>query len=579
MERRLSTILAADVVGYSKLMGNAETETAKKLSELNERLRDHVHRAGGRVFSRAGDGFLCEFQSPVAAIQVGYQLQNDLQACAEAAQDALHLRIGVHLADVLVDGEDLIGDGVNIAARIEALAEPGSVFLSQPVFDQVKRTARLKFEDLGERELKNISDPMRLFKVLGDLGSHSYISGDPERSSASVQAPVNPNSIAVLPFANFSSDPDQEYFSDGFSEDLITELARFRDLFVVSRNASFAYKGRNVDIREIGKQLGVHYCLEGSVRKMGARVRVTAQLIDTSSGEHVWADKFDYALEELFDLQDDLAATIVSTVAGKMEHKSRSIAQSKKPNDMQAYDCLLHGLEYHRLGGATREAAEQAVKWFELAIEKDPGYGRAYAWRACSIASLAEWTGEDVWDVAVESGLRGIELDENDAECHRIAGSIALYSRDYKKAEYHFSKAIELNPNHAYIVGRMGELYTFLGEGEKALEYQRRAVELDPLLPAYCRELEVVAYYILGQYQETLSVFSELVRPTRRATAYTVAAASHLSEEEPLQKLRDSHLKLDPKFSATAFTDLELYKEDKFRQQLKDDLLKAGLPE
>lgn len=580
MARRLSTIMAADIVGYSAKMEASEAQTLVQLSFLTELLEKHVKQRDGRIFSKAGDGFLSEFQSPVSAVQTGFEIQRSLQSAALKDDHDLQLRIGVHLADVVVDGENLLGDGVNIASRIEGIADPGSVLISQNVFDQVKRTAQLAFEDMGERSLKNISDPIRVFRVTGELGNHSYISGIPENLTPRDMGSINPHSIAVLPFANVSDDPEQEYFSDGFSEDLITELARFRDMFVVSRNASFVYKGRDFDLRKIGKDLGVAYCLEGSVRKMGPRVRITGQLIDTRSGDHIWAEKFDCQLEELFDVQDDFAAKIVSTVAGRMERLTQVAAKRKKPADMLAYDCLLRGLEHHRLGGVTREDAEQALHWFKLAVERDPNYARAYAWQSCAMSALArQWTRENVFDEAVEVVRRGIELDDNDAECHRIMGSVSLYLRDYRKAEHHFQRAIELNPNHAYIVGRMGELYTFLGQGQKALEYQKRAVQLDPFLPSYCRELEAVAHYALGNYQETVDVVAEMPRPTRRSIVYCVAALTHLDDPTTLERALKSLRRIEPDFTITGFIAMEVYKEKAIEHQLAQDLKATGLPQ
>ncbi|MCG8325737.1 MAG: adenylate/guanylate cyclase domain-containing protein [Thiotrichales bacterium] len=578
MERRLATIMAADVVDYSAHMEASETKTLGQLSVLTQLMDRHVRQGGGRVFSRAGDGFLSEFSSPVSAVQAGFQIQRGLRTPDRGGGNDLQLRIGIHLADVVVDGDDLLGDGVNIAARVEGLADPGSVLITQPVFDQVKRTAQLTFEILGERSLKNISEPVRVFRIVGELSNHSFITGDPQDLSGQKQETVNPHSIAVLPFANFSDDPEQEYFSDGFSEDLITELSRFREIFVVSRNASFAFKERNVDLREVGKDLGVAFCLEGSVRKMGSRVRITSQLIDARTGDHVWAEKYDFELNDLFDIQDDLAASIVSVVAGRMERLTQAAAKSKKPADMFAYECLLRGLEQHRLGGVTRDSAEQALKWFDLAIEKDPAHGRAYAWRACALATLTEWTGEDRWDEVVATGRRGLELDDDNAECHRIMGSIGLYARDYERAEYHFERALSLNPNHAYIVGRMGELYTFLGDGKKALEYQRRATKLDPLLPAYCRELEAVAHYVIGEHQETVRVVAQLPRPTRRAVAYCAAALTHLNDQSALDRALEDLRVIDPVFTINGFLASEFYKDRQIRRRLSDDLKKAGLP-
>jgi len=580
MERRLVAIMAADVVGFSTRMEQSEAETVRQLAALTDLIRERIARHGGRLFSRAGDGFLCEFPSTVNAVQAGFEIQRALRAGGKDSADGLQLRMGIHLADAVVDGDDLLGDGVNIAARVEALADPGSVTITQPVFDQVKRTAKLAFESIGGHTLKNISEPVQLYRIVGELGDHSYLTGLPGALPAETgrdKRPVNPHSLVVLPFANLSDDPGQEYFSDGFSEDLITELSRFHQIFVLSRNASFALKGRRLDPRELGRQLGTSYCLEGSVRNLSSRVRITCALIDTRSGDQVWAEKYDCKLEELFDVQDDLAASIVSMVAGRIEREARVAAKCKKPSDMLAYDCLMRGLEHHRLGGVTRETAEQAVHWFEMAIEKDPSLARAYAWRACARSNLAEWTGEDVWDQAFASARRGVEIDDDDAECHRILGAVSLYKRNYDQAEYHFRRALDLNPNHAYVVGRMGELYNFLGDGETALKYQLRARQLDPFLPAYCRELEAVAYYVLGRFAETVAAVGQLSPTTRRGAAYRVAAYNHLANEDARKEAVNDLKVIDPNFTVTGFLANEFYKDRRLRQQLRDDLEHAGL--
>jgi adenylate cyclase len=580
MERRLVTIMAADVVGYSTRIELSESETIRQLSALTQMIGEQVVRHNGRVFSRAGDGFLSEFASPVMAVQSGFEIQRILQASGEEDGNHLQLRIGIHLADAVVDGQDLLGDGVNIAARVEGTAEPGSVIITQTVFDQVKRTAKLRFEDLGERSLKNISEPIRLYRVVGELENHSYITGIPitlQGNSGQDPRRINPHSLAVVPFANLGGDPEQEYFSDGFSEDLITELARFHQIFLISRNASFALKGRSVGWQQIGRQLGVAYCLEGSVRKLGPRIRIACQLTDTKAGDQVWAEKYDCKLEELYDVQDDLAASIVSMVAGRIERQARVAAKRQKPADMLANDCLLRGLGHHRLGGVTRETAEKALHWFNLAIEKDPDFARAYAWRACALATLADWTGEDAWDDVLASSRRGLELDDSDAECHRIAGAICLQSRNYDQAEYHYRRALDLNPNHAYVVGRMGELYNFLGDGQTALKYQLRAKQLDPFLPAYCRELEAVAYYLLGQYADTVAVVAQLTRATRIAAVYRIAAYTHLADQSGLNHAVSELRIIDPDFTIERFLATEFYKEQRLLNQLRHDLETAGL--
>lgn len=579
MERRLAAIMAADVVGYSRLIEAQEEATLRRLDELRAVIESRVAGRSGRIFSLAGDGLLAEFASPVSAVRAAFDIQRDLAQSNRAGPQSLELRIGVHLADVVVQEDDLLGDGVNIAARIEGAAAAGSVTVSHAVFDQVKRTANLTFEDLGEQNLKNISEPFRLYRVVGERVPHSY---DPSpQESVAVRdgppAPTDKPSIAVLPFANMSGDPEQDYFADGFSEDLITELARFKALFVVSRNASFAYRRRSVDLRQVGRELGVIHCLEGSVRKMGNRVRITAQLINAVDGEHLWADRFDNKLEELFDIQDELASHIVATIADRVEARASEAARRKRPADLGAYDCLLHGLEHHRLGGVTREHADKAVEWLDRAIEKDPDYGRAHAWRACAVSNRAEWSDNSDWlDDCIASAERALELDPNEGEIHRIMGAIHLYYRRFDKAEYHFLRGIELNPNHAFIIARTASLYNYLGDGEKSLELLSRARRLDPFLPDYCREETVVAYYVLERHGDALSANAELSRLTRRAAAYGVTSAIHCGNQESSRAVREL-LRIDPDFRIKTFVPDEPFKDRQYRDRLSADLAAAEL--
>lgn len=580
-QRRLAAVLAADVAGYTRLMRIDEEGTINTWWSYRREIIDPiVAEFSGRIVKLTGDGFLAEFVSATNAVLAAYAIQKRIEPRLKdmPEEKCMRFRMGVNLGDIISDDEDIYGDDVNIAARLEGISEAGSILVSRSVFDQVKRTAQLTFENMGEQSLKNISEPVQAYRVVGELGNHSLMSGDPEILPDQQQEINNPNSLAVLPFAVFGNDPEQEYFSDGFTDDLITELARFAGLFVISRNASFALKGKNFDIREVGKQLGVAYCLEGSVRKMGERVRITSQLISTHTGDHVWAEKYDCNLTELFETQDELAKSIVSTVAGKMERESLVAAKKKKPADMFAYDCLLRSLEHHRLGGVTQEEEEQALYWINQAIEKDPEYGRAYAWRACVLSGLGEWTGEDYSAEWSADSQRALELDDNEAESHRIMGTIALYDRDYDKTEYHFQRALDLNPNHAYIVGRMGDLYIYLGDGNKALDFQNRAKTLDPLLPVYCREVEAAAHYILGDYHAAVNVVSQLLHKSRRACAYWVAALSHLDDEKVLNEAVEELLVSDPNFSISNFLKTEPYRDDDIPRQLAEDFKKTGLP-
>lgn len=577
MLRRLSTIMAVDVVSYSAKMRDDEVGTINRITLLSELINKIASAHNGRVFNRAGDGFLLEFSSPVAGVRCAYDLQLQLGEPITKKDLGLQVRVGIHLADIVVDGDDLLGDGVNVASRIESEAEPGMVLISNSVFDHVKRSAQLKFENRGVRQLKNISEPVTVYSVVGELGTHSCGTALIENSSLPDVARMQKsnNSVVVIPFKNLSDDPDQEYFADGLSEDVITELSRFPDILTISRNTSFGLKGLTTDSRELGKKLGVQFCLEGGVRKLGNRVRINAYLSNAESGDQLWAERADCNFEDLFDFQDDLVAKIVSSVAGQIVRQVEATAKRKRPKDLEAYECFIRGLSHHRIGGVTKENAEQAVHWFDESLKRDPSYGRVYAWRACAIATVAEWTGEDVWDELVNAGKRAIELDETDAESHRIVGSLALYSRDFERAKFHFNRAIELNPNHAFIVGRMGEIHNFLGDGESALVYQKRAKMLDPFLPEYCRELEAIAYYVMKDYKSCYRIVGEFGRLTRRAAAYRTAAATHLNGEGNLDQVVRDLLSLDPNFDPKQFVQTEFYKDRATAKRLEAELRNA----
>jgi len=579
-QRRLAAVLAADVAGYTRLMRADEEGTMNTWWSYRREIVDPViEEYSGRIVKLTGDGFLAEFVSANSAVQAAYTIQKKIESRVKDIPEnrQMRFRIGVNLGDILWDDEDIYGDDVNIAARLEGLADPGSILISQAVFDKVKRTALLTFENRGEQSLKNISEPVQTYRVLGEILNHSCMIGNSEGTLDPKNESVNPCSLAVLPFTVFGDEPEQEFFADGFTEDLITEISRFKSLFVTSRNASFALKDKNMDLREVGTKLGVAYCVEGSVRKMGDRVRITSQLINTMSGDHIWAEKYDCDFNDLFDVQDELSRSIVSMVAGRVELEALTSAKKKVPVDMYAYECLLRGLEHHRLGGVTREDSEKAVSWINLAIEKDPEYGRAYAWRACALSGLDIWTGEDHWDECVANTQRALELDDTDAESHRLRGSIAIEERDFKKAAYHFQRAHELNPNNPWILGKIGDLYNFLGDSNKALELQNEAKLLDPFLPVYIREVEAVAHYALGKYQNTVDVVSELLHKTIRIHAYLVASLSHLDDESAMQDASNELLIAMPEFSVDNFLKTEFYQDDKIPNRLIADFKKAGL--
>ncbi|HEY3145748.1 MAG TPA: adenylate/guanylate cyclase domain-containing protein, partial [Dongiaceae bacterium] len=432
VQRRLAAILAADVVGYSRLTELDEVGTLSTLkSRRKEIVQPLVARHQGRVFKVTGDGIMVEFASAVNAVQCAIDLQ---QAMTEAARDQpedrrIVLRIGINLGDVVVERGDLYGDGVNIAARLETAADPGGIYLSGTAYDQVRNKFETAFEELGEQSLKNIGAPVRVYRV----------SGLARLPIAVGATPAGKPSIAVLPFVSMSGDVEQQYFGDGITEDIITELARFRNLQVLARNTSFRYRGQDVDVQRVGRELAVQYIVEGSVRRLGERIRITAQLIDTATGHHVWADRFDRKQEELFAVQDQVVKTIAATLVGRMSAAATERAQRKPPASLAAYELVLRGdaLPLYRPG-----AAEEARNLFEQAIALDPGYAKAYALLAN--LEMTDWyrdfnAPQQVLERAYAFAQKAITLDPNDPSSQVAVARLHQTRGAYSLAEYHYA--------------------------------------------------------------------------------------------------------------------------------------------
>jgi len=574
MERRLAAILAADVVGYSKQMEAAEERTAEQLARCQSLIAETADQLGGRIFNTAGDSALAEFSSPVNAVRTGVEIQRNIRADAAASgqKPELSLRIGVHLADVIVSGDDLIGDGVNIAARIQEVAEPSSVFASQSVFDQIRRNSPYVFEDLGPHSLKNISERMRLYKVTGEMPRHRYQAS--QATSRPKAEEIRPGSLAILPFDVIGGDEEQRYFADGLTDDLIVELSRFKTLFVSSQSAISGYEPKTADPRVVGRELGVRHVLIGQVQRRGSRVRISVRLVDAGSGENLWAERYDRPLNELFDLLDELVARIAATIVGQVEAAGIAEARRKQPEDMTAYDYLLRGMEHHRLGGVTVENSREAVKWFEKAIEADPNYGLPYAWWVCSASRLPDFDG----DQGLTYIKKALELDENNAEAHRIMGSYQIWLRNFEAAEHHHCRAMALNPSNAYIRARSAAFYTFDHQPERALELIADAEALDPFLPVWCLEEKGVALFNLGQYEEAIAALNGLTFQTLRSRCYTAASAMALGDKRRARAALAEAVGVSPDLTVSGLLASETYREPDDTERLRMLLVEAGLP-
>ena len=454
VQRRLAAILAADVVGYSALMERAEEATYAEFERLKrELIEPNLSRHEGRLIKTTGDGALAEFASPLAAMRCAVEIQDHLAS----GSSPLTLRVGLNLGDVIVgqDG-DLYGDGINIAVRLEGTADPGGILISEKVYGEVEGKLDIGFEDRGEQQLKNISKPVRAFAVRA--GAHSALT---ERLSAAPPLPDKP-SIAVLPFENMSGDPEQEYFADGMAEDIITALSRFKALFVIARNSSFTYRGRAVDVRQVGRELGVRYVLEGSVRKAANRVRITGQLVDTATGAHLWADHFDGTLDDIFDLQDQLTATIVGAIAPRVEQAEIERTKRKPTDRLDAYDYYLRGV-----AGLNIRRAAEARKLFLKAVELDPSFAVCYAMAAHCYALEMIRGGLPPAEVIAETtrlARRAALLGNEDAVALTQAGhALAFVAGEIDEGATLLDRAIVLNPNLALAWHQGGWAKIFVG--------------------------------------------------------------------------------------------------------------------
>lgn len=478
VQRRLAAILAADVVGYSRLIGLDETGTRARFNEhLQNLIEPAIDEHRGRLVKTMGDGFLVEFGSVVDAVQCATDIQNAiaLNQNSEPEERKMLFRIGIHLGDVIVEGEDIHGDGVNIASRLEALAETGGICVTDMVRVGVGNRVALEFTDLGEQSLKNIAEPVRIYRVgLGERATSGAAASD-----ALFRRPA----VAVLPFENMSGDAEQEYFSDGLTEDIITALCLWRSFPVIARNSTFAYKGQSPDIRKVGKELGARYVVEGSVRKAGDRVRVTAQLINAETGHHVWAERYDRDLADIFDLQDELTAQIAAIVAPELERAEHRQMVTKPPRDFSAWDYCVNGeAQIYEL---TKAGNEKAREMFLRAIECDPNYARGYTGLAWAYANDLRFFGatnrEKYIKLLQENARRAVHLDDNDAEARNMLVRAHFWLGDMTAAVAEAQNAVRLNPYNAMANNMMGtSLALFSSRYDEGIPWYERALQLNP---------------------------------------------------------------------------------------------------
>ncbi len=596
-QRRLAAILAADVVGYSRLMGRDESGTLARLREhRKQRFEPTLARHGGRLVKLTGDGALVEFASAVDALGAAIEFQQSMAEANEELPDdtAIVFRIGLHLGDLIVDGDDLYGDSVNVAARLEAESPPGGIVISGDVRNAVMGRLKATFDDLGNLTLKNIERPVQAFGVkwepldwkVAATPTATPSIGAPPPADVPLPLPDKP-SIAVLPFQNMSGDPEQDYFADGMVEDIITALSRFKSLFVIARNSSFSYKGKSPDIRQVGRELGVRYVLEGSVRKAGGQVRITGQLIDAASGAHLWADRFEGSLDDIFDLQDRVTTSVVGAVAPRLDQAEIDRAKRKPVESLDAYDCFLRGMA--NVHEQTRSSWEEALRLFYHAIDLDPGFATPYGMAAScySTRKMRGWV---------------IDSDREESETRRLASRASAIGRDdalalcwagfslFRVCGEHgtgaalIDQALAINPNLARGWQLRGVISVIVGQHEVALEQLGRALRLSPLDPDnHLSEVNVAfAHLFQGRYDEALNwatkalVHQSTVMGPLRCSAVANALAGNIDEA---RKFTTRMLQLDPAMRMSRLKDYVPYRRPQDIERVLEGLRLAGLPE
>jgi adenylate cyclase len=576
VQRRLAAILAADVVGYCALMQNAEEATYAEFERLKrEVVEPSLSHHDGRLIRTTGDGALAEFASPSAAVRCAVEIQQSIAS----GRSPLKLRIGVNLGEVIVGADgDLFGDGINIAVRLEGTADPGGILISEKVYSEVEGKLDFGFEDRGEQQLKNISKPVRAFAVRA--GAHSPLS---ERLSAAPPLPDKP-SIAVLPFENMSGDPEQEYFADGMVEEIITALSRFKWLFVIARNSSFTFKGRAVDVKEVGRRLGVRYVLEGSVRKASGKVRITGQLIEAVSGTHIWADRFERDLTDVFVLQDEVTVAVVSAIQPKLLQTEIAMAARQRPENLTAYDFYLRAMPQFYL--TTREGVAEAIRLARRALELDSRFGLVAALAgACHTRNV-------VWGYAVDPQFErneavrllrwALSVDDGDPDTLAVAAVISAYMVGDSEIEIEMAdRAVALNPNSYLAWHGRGWVYEVAGLPEEAIRSFERAIRLSPVDPMLHQTLSGMGYAFieLGRFDEAIVAGKRALRENSSlGVPYRCLASAFalLGRDAEARKAAARLLEVDPAFTISARMGRVRRSHVKL---LIEGLRKAGLPE
>jgi TolB-like protein/class 3 adenylate cyclase len=597
-QRKLAAVLAADVVGYSRLMGRDESGTLARLREhRRSRFEPTLARYGGRLVKLMGDGALVEFASACDALSAAIEFQQAVNEVDSERPETERIifRIGLHLGDMIVEGDDLYGDGVNIAARLETEAPAGGILVSRTVHEAVTGRLKATFADLGSLALKNIERPVHAFSVKWEPSDWRRPSSLPLESSyeqrrpSSVEQLALPDkpSIAVLPFQNMSGDPEQEYFADGIVEDIITALSRFKSLFVIARSSSFAYKDRSPDIRQVGRELGVRYVLEGSVRKAATKVRITSQLIDSENGAHIWADRLDEALENIFELQDQVTSKVVGAIAPKLNQAEVKRAKHKSTQSLDAYDCFLRGLAHSYV--VTRETQEEAARLLYRAIQIDPDFSTPYG-LATALYTIRKAQGWVVDSASDESEVRRLAshvkaVGSDDALALSWTGfSLVYVCREFDTGADLIDQALSVNQNLAQGWANRALVSTIFGEHEIAIEQVSRVFRLSPIDPEVFRSEVTMAFahLCLGRYAEASNWATKaLARQSNFAPAMRAAIAAHAlaGNLAEARRILGQMCRLDPALTQSSYRNQAFFRRTEDIERFVEGFRLAGLPE
>jgi adenylate cyclase len=578
-ERRLAAILAADVAGYSRLIGVDEEGTLNRLRSLRAEVIDPAiaaHR--GRLVKTTGDGFLVEFASVVDALRCAVEVQREI---ADRGGDApadrrIELRIGIHQGDIVVEDGDIFGDGVNVAARLEALADPGAICVSARVQEDAAGRLDAGFTDIGEQSLKNIARPIRVYRV------------EPHKvavPSAQVPPPLpDKPSIAVLPFQNISGDPEQEVFADGMVEDITTALSKLRWFFVIARNSSFAYKGRPVDVKQVGRELGVRYVLEGSVRKAGNRLRITAQLVEAESGNHVWAERYDRDLGDIFAVQDEITERVVAAIEPELYAAEDIRSQRKPPESLDAWECVIRALS--ALSQVTSEARAEAERLCRQAIAIAPGYGQAHSLLAWALLRRTVWS-DDLQAVVADASVEAqtaLAIDERDSWVHCVRGNVFNRLRRFEEGARECRRAIELNPNFALAHAYFGMAVGNLGRYQEAIDSARHALRLSPndrSVENFAHLTAAMACFGAKQYADCIvwaRTMAAKFPEDMRSFFLQASAMAMQGDLAAATEAKETLLRLRPRFTLSWMQE-NLPPAGELGERLRQGLRRAGVPE